>query len=51
MLIIGEQESKNETVSIRKRFDGDLGAKPINVFKENINDEIKHRRLTHRKEK
>ena len=50
MLIDGEKESNEGTVSIRKRFEGDLGLKPLDEFKEVLIDEIKNRRLAHRKE-
>ena len=50
MLIVGEKESTDGTVSIRKRFDGDLGVKPLDDYKKLIVDEIKNRRLAHRKE-
>jgi threonyl-tRNA synthetase len=50
MLIVGEKESSEGTVSIRKRFEGDLGVKPLNDYKNLIIDEIKNRRLAHRKE-
>ena len=50
MLIVGEKESTDGTVSIRKRFDGDLGVEPLDDYKKLIVDEIKNRRLAHRKE-
>ena len=50
MLIVGEKESSDGTVSIRKRFEGDLGVKTLDQYKEILNDEIKNRRLAHRKE-
>ena len=50
MLIVGEKESSDGTVSIRKRFEGDLGVKSLNDYKDLIIDEIKNRRLAHRKE-
>jgi threonyl-tRNA synthetase len=50
MLIVGENESTDGTVSIRKRFEGDLGVKPLEDYKKLIVDEIKNRRLAHRKE-
>ncbi len=48
MLIVGQKESDEETVSIRKRFEGDMGTMPLNDFKDKIVDEINNRRLTHR---
>ena len=50
MLIVGEKESKDGTVSIRKRFEGDLGVETIEEIKQKLVDEIKNRRLAHRKE-
>ena len=50
MLIVGEKESADGTVSIRKRFEGDLGVKTLDEFNKIIIDEIKNRRLAHRKE-
>ena len=49
MLIVGEKESKDGTVSVRKRFEGDLGAINLDQFKQKLIDEIKNRRLAHRK--
>ena len=50
MLIVGEKESNDGTVSIRKRFVGDLGVENLSTFKQKLIDEIKNRRLAHRKE-
>jgi len=50
MLIVGDKESSDGTVSIRKRFEGDLGVRKINDLKEQIIEEIQNRRLAHRKE-
>lgn len=41
MLILGEQEEKEETVSVRKHGEGDLGSMTINSFSELINEELK----------
>ncbi len=41
MLIIGEQEEKNNTVSVRKHGEGDIGTMSINAFAEIINKEIR----------
>lgn len=41
MLIIGEQEEQNGTVSVRKRGEGDLGSMSIKEFSELIHREIK----------
>ena len=49
MLIVGEKESNDGTVSIRKRFVGDLGVENLDEFKQKLIDEIKNRRLAHRK--
>ena len=50
MLIVGDKESGDGTVSIRKRFEGDTGVEALDDFKEQMIDEIKNRRLAHRKE-
>ncbi|QED36354.1 threonine--tRNA ligase [Antarcticibacterium arcticum] len=41
MLIIGEQEEKDGTVSVRKHGEGDLGTMSIEDFTQLINNEIK----------
>ncbi len=41
MLIVGEQEEKDGTVSVRKHGEGDLGTMTISEFVEIINKEIK----------
>ena len=40
VLVVGEREAKQETVSIRKRGAGDIGAKPVEVFIKEIKEEI-----------
>ena len=50
MLIVGAKESKEDTVSIRKRFDGDVGVMKLDDLTNVMVDEIKNRRLTHSKE-
>ena len=41
MLIIGEQEEKDGTVSVRRHGEGDIGTMPIEDFAKLINNEIK----------
>jgi len=41
MLIIGEQEEKDGTVSVRRHGEGDIGTMPIKDFADLINNEIK----------
>ena len=41
MLIVGEQEEENGTVSVRKHGEGDLGAMSIEDFAELINKEVR----------
>ncbi len=41
MLILGEQEEKDGTISVRKHSEGDLGSMSIEAFSQLINDEIK----------
>ena len=50
MLIVGEKEAKDNTVSVRRRFEGDTGAESLDNVKDQLLNEIKKRRLTHRKE-
>ena len=50
MLIVGADETNDGTVSVRKRFVGDLGVEKLDKFKQKLIDEIKNRRLAHRKE-
>jgi threonyl-tRNA synthetase len=40
MLIVGENEAQNGTVSVRKRGDGDLGSMSMEAFKELLQNEI-----------
>ena len=49
MLIVGEKEAKDNTVSVRRRFEGDTGAESLDNVKDQLLKEIKDRRLTHRK--
>ncbi|MCL4406074.1 MAG: threonine--tRNA ligase [Patescibacteria group bacterium] len=44
ILIVGEAEMKSNTVSVRKRGEGDLGAKPVDAFLQNLKQEIKNRK-------
>jgi len=41
MLIVGEQEEKDGTVSVRRHGEGDIGTMPIEDFAELIKNEIK----------
>ncbi|MGA9589801.1 MAG: threonine--tRNA ligase [Salegentibacter sp.] len=40
MLIVGEQEEKDGTVSVRKHGEGDIGTMPVEAFAEIVNKEI-----------
>jgi len=40
MLVLGENEKNSDTVSVRKRGEGDLGSKSIQDIIEQINEEI-----------
>ena len=44
MLILGEKEEESHTVSIRRRHEGDLGTKPMDVLVKSLSEEIKTRR-------
>ena len=49
MLILGEKEAKNNTVSIRRRFIGDEGELSVDKLIKNVSLEIKKRSLPYRK--
>ena len=40
MIIVGEKEEAENTVSVRSRKDGDIGSKSVEEFIEMINEEI-----------
>ena len=50
MLIIGEQEAKKNTVSVRRRFEGDIGSMNVDNLTSKLVKEINQRRNTYRKE-
>ena len=50
MLIVGEKEETNNTVSVRRIFEGDTGTHPLNTLIDQLNEEIINRRLSHSKE-
>ncbi|MFY8137328.1 MAG: His/Gly/Thr/Pro-type tRNA ligase C-terminal domain-containing protein, partial [Flavobacteriales bacterium] len=41
MLVVGEEEQGNNSVSARKKGEGDLGSMSIDAFVERVNNEIK----------
>ena len=41
LLIVGEKEFDNETVSVRRQGEGDLGSMKLDEFAEFINKEVK----------
>jgi len=43
MLVIGDKEVENKTLSVRKRGQGDLGVQPLNAIIEQIVEEIANR--------
>ena len=49
MLILGEKEAENKTVSIRRRFVGDEGELSLDKLIENVCLEVKKRSLPYRK--
>ena len=44
MLIVGEKEAQNKTVSARKRFEGDLGQIPLDEFANQLMLEVNEKR-------
>jgi threonyl-tRNA synthetase len=51
MLIVGEKEETDNNVSVRRRFEGDIGTHPLNTLIDQLNEEIINRRFSHSKEK
>lgn len=49
MIIVGEKEKEQETVSVRRRFIGDLGSMKLGELSDQLIDEINKRRDTNRK--
>ena len=47
MLILGVKEKNEKSVSLRRRFDGDVGKFQLVKLKEMLSQEIINRRLTH----
>jgi threonyl-tRNA synthetase len=45
MLVIGAQEEENQTVSVRSRFAGDEGAKPLAEFIGQLSEEIRTKEI------
>ena len=45
MLVVGEKETENSSVSVRKHLTGDQGQKPLEEFIKEIKEEITERRL------
>ena len=43
MIIVGDQEMKSHTISVRSRKNGDLGSQSIPMFVANLIREIKER--------
>ncbi len=50
MIIVGEKEKDTETISVRRRFSGDLGIMKLDKLIVQLHEEIKQRRNTNRKE-
>jgi len=48
MLIIGRKEQENSTVSVRRKFSGDLGTVDQDMLISTLIEEIKDRSLTHK---
>ena len=50
MVIIGENEKVNGTVSVRKRFQGSVGEMSLEELIGSLSDEIKTRRISNSEE-
>ena len=48
MLVVGEKEADSNQVSVRRRFQGDLGMQPLDGVVKELNIEIETRRNTYR---
>jgi threonyl-tRNA synthetase len=48
LLIVGEKELDNESVSVRKQGEGDKGSMKLKDFAEFLNDEVKAQTDTHK---
>ena len=44
MLILGQKEVEDNTISVRSRDKGDLGSMPIDEFIEKLDTEVKNKR-------
>ena len=47
MLVVGPKEAENNTVSVRRKFSGDLGTIDQDMLISQLVKEIKDRSLTH----
>ncbi len=45
MLVVGQQEEEEHTVSVRSRFAGDEGVKALDEFIEQISKEIRTKEI------
>ena len=45
MLVVGQQEDADNTVSVRSRFAGDEGVKPLQQFIDDICKEIRTKEI------
>ena len=45
ILVVGDKEMETETVAVRSRREGELGAMDVNVFVDKVVQEIKDRVL------
>lgn len=45
MLVVGQQEEENHTVSVRSRFEGDEGAKSLDSFIAAVCEEIRNKTI------
>lgn len=50
MIIVGKKEKETDTISVRRRFSGDLGTMKLDELIVQLLEEIKQRRNTNRKE-
>ena len=45
MIIVGEKEQAEKTVSLRSRRDGDLGSMPLSAFIAKVEEQVRTKEL------
>ena len=45
MIIVGEKEVNDKSISVRRKFSGDMGSLKLDAFIDSINEEIHNRSI------